>query len=83
MADSFGLKLGIEGEKEFKKSLAEINQCFKVLGSEMMHKSRRLKPCDRRVQMHQSPLVKPTEEHKAGKFSLTMPRHHSTVWSVN
>ena len=35
MADSFGLKLGIEGEKEFKKSLAEINQSFKVLGSEM------------------------------------------------
>lgn len=35
MADSFGLKLGIEGEKEFKKSLAEINQTFKVLGSEM------------------------------------------------
>lgn len=35
MADNFGLKLGIEGEKEFKKSLAEINQTFKVLGSEM------------------------------------------------
>lgn len=35
MPDNFGLKIGLEGEKEFKKSLAEINQNFKVLGSEM------------------------------------------------
>ena len=35
MADNFGLKIGLEGEKEFKKSLAEINQSFKVIGSEM------------------------------------------------
>jgi len=34
MAD-FGLKIGLEGEKEFKKALSEINQSFKVLGSEM------------------------------------------------
>lgn len=35
MADNFGLKIGIEGEKEFKAQLVEINQSFKVLGSEM------------------------------------------------
>ena len=35
MADGFGLKIGLEGEKEFKKALADINQSFKVLGSEM------------------------------------------------
>ena len=36
MADSkFGLKLGIEGEREFKNALSDINQTFKVLGSEM------------------------------------------------
>lgn len=35
MADGFGLKIGLEGEKEFKKALSEINQSFKVLGSEM------------------------------------------------
>ena len=35
MAEDFGLKIGLEGEKEFKKALAEINQSFKVLGSEM------------------------------------------------
>ena len=35
MADNFGLKIGLEGEKEFKKALNEINQSFKVLGSEM------------------------------------------------
>ena len=35
MADNFGLKIGVEGEKEFKKALSDINQTFKVLGSEM------------------------------------------------
>ena len=35
MADDFGLKIGLEGEKEFKKALSEINQSFKVIGSEM------------------------------------------------
>lgn len=35
MADDFGLRIGVEGEKEFKKALAEINQSFKILGSEM------------------------------------------------
>lgn len=35
MADNFGLKIGIEGEKEFKNALKEINQSFKLLGSEM------------------------------------------------
>ena len=35
MSENFGLKIGLEGEREFKKSLAEINNSFKVLGSEM------------------------------------------------
>jgi len=35
MADKFGLKIGVEGEKEFKNSLRDINSSFKVLGSEM------------------------------------------------
>lgn len=32
---NFGLKIGVEGEKEFKNVLRDINQSFKVLGSEM------------------------------------------------
>lgn len=35
MSDNFGLIIGVEGEKEFKKSLSDINQSFKVLGSGM------------------------------------------------
>jgi chromosome segregation ATPase len=35
MADNFGLKIGLEGEKEFKSALRDINDSFKVLGSEM------------------------------------------------
>ena len=31
----FGLKIGVEGEKQFKNALRDINQSFKVLGSEM------------------------------------------------
>lgn len=50
MSDSFGLKLGIEGEKEFKKSLAEINQSFKVLGSEMKLVSSQFDKNDNSVQ---------------------------------
>lgn len=34
MADA-GLKLGVEGEREFKKALSEINDEMKLLGSEM------------------------------------------------
>ena len=34
MAD-IGVKIGLEGEKSFKSALSEINQSFKVLGSEM------------------------------------------------
>ena len=32
---NFGLKIGVEGEKAFKDALRDINQSFKVLGSEM------------------------------------------------
>lgn len=28
MSDNFGLKIGLEGEKEFKKALSDINQSF-------------------------------------------------------
>ena len=31
MGYHFGLKIGVEGEKEFKKALADINQSFRVL----------------------------------------------------
>ncbi len=35
LADDFGLRIGIEGESQFKNALRDINQTFKVLGSEM------------------------------------------------
>jgi hypothetical protein len=31
--DSFGLKIGIEGEREFKNALKEINQSFKTVAA--------------------------------------------------
>ena len=50
MADNFGLKIGIEGEKEFKKALSEINQSFKVLGSEMKLVSSQFDSNDKSIQ---------------------------------
>ncbi|WP_406710126.1 hypothetical protein [Trueperella pyogenes] len=36
MADfRFALKIGLKGEREFKRALAEINHEIKVFGSEM------------------------------------------------
>ncbi|GHU78967.1 hypothetical protein AGMMS49992_30440 [Clostridia bacterium] len=34
MAD-IGIKIGVEGEADFRKALSDINQSMKVLGSEM------------------------------------------------
>ena len=50
MADNFGLKIGLEGEKEFKKALTEINQSFKVLGSEMKLTASQFDKNDKSVQ---------------------------------
>ena len=50
MADNFGLKIGVEGEKEFKKALVDINQSFKVLGSEMKLVSSQFDKNDKSVQ---------------------------------
>ena len=33
MTDNFGLRIGIEGERDFKKAIADINSKMKVLGS--------------------------------------------------
>ena len=50
MADNFGLKIGVEGEKEFKAALRDINQTFKVLGSEMNLVSSQFDKQDKSVQ---------------------------------
>lgn len=50
MADNFGLKIGVEGEKEFKNALRDINQSFKVLGSEMNLVSSQFDKQDKSIQ---------------------------------
>ena len=50
MADNFGLKIGLEGEKEFKNALRDINQSFKVLGSEMKLVSSEFDKNDKSIQ---------------------------------
>ncbi len=50
MADNFGFKIGVEGEKDFKNSLKDINQSFKVLGSEMNLVSSEFDKQDKSVQ---------------------------------
>jgi tape measure domain-containing protein len=50
LADNFGLKIGVEGEKEFKNALRDINQAFKVLGSEMALVSSQFDKNDKSIQ---------------------------------
>lgn len=50
LADNFGLKIGVEGEKEFKNALRDINQAFKVLGSEMALISSQFDKNDKSIQ---------------------------------
>ena len=46
----FGFKIGIEGEKQFKNALREINQSFRVLGSEMKLVSSEFDKNDKSIQ---------------------------------
>lgn len=48
--DDFGLKLGVQGEKEFKSALVDINRNFRVLGSEMKLVESQFDKNDRSVQ---------------------------------
>ena len=85
MSENFGLKIGLEGEREFKKSLAEINNSFRVLGSEMKlvdsqfdkndksaeasSRSRKSKRFVPLSQMPPSHLARTTAAPKAGRYS--------------
>lgn len=67
MADTIGFKLGIEGEKEFKNSLKDINQSMKVLGSEMTLVASQFDKQDKSEQAviaRNSVLTKEIEEQK-------------------
>ena len=46
----FGLKIGIEGEREFRSALKDITQSFKLLGSEMLLVTSQFDKNDRSVQ---------------------------------
>jgi phage-related protein len=46
----FGLRIGIEGEKEFKRAIADINSQMRVLGSEMKLVESRFSSQDNSVQ---------------------------------
>lgn len=50
MSDNFGLKIGVEGEKQFKNALRDINRSFKVLGSEMNLVTSQFDKQDRSIQ---------------------------------
>ena len=76
MSDSFGLKLGIEGEKEFKSALKDINSTFKVLGSELTLVSSQFDKQDRSVEavsprsrVLNSLLTYPLKIHKEPKYN--------------
>ena len=77
MAENFGLKIGLEGEKEFKKALAEINRSFKVLGSEMKLISSEFDKNDRSVEALMKPIHKPSITHASPAPSTLYLRYCS------
>lgn len=72
MANDFGLKIGLEGEKEFKKSLQEIDQSFKVLGSEMKLVDSQFDKNDRSVEAlaARNGVLEKSIEAQKGKIEL-------------
>jgi len=46
----FGLRIGLEGERDFRSALRDINQAFKVLGSEMALVTSQFEKNDRSAQ---------------------------------
>jgi len=73
MAD-FGLRIGIDGEKDFKAALNEINQSFKVLGSEMQLVTSQFDKNDKSAQSLASRNTVLNKEIEAQKDKITMLR---------
>jgi tape measure domain len=71
MANDFGLKIGIEGEKEFKNALRDINQSFRVLGSEMNLVTSQFEKNDKSVQAITARKQVLTKEIDAQKEKIT------------
>ena len=81
MADNFGLKIGVEGEKEFKNFLREINQSFKVLGSEMKLVSSEFDKNDKSIQAvsaRKSVLNKSIDAQKEKISTLESALHNAS-----
>ena len=74
MADNFGLKIGVEGEKEFKNALRDINTSFKVLGSEMMLVTSQFDKNDKSVQALTARNTVLNKEIEAQKGKIDMLR---------
>jgi len=74
MADNFGLKIGVDGEREFKNALRDINQSFKVLGSEMNLVSAQFEKNDKSVQAVSARNAVLNKEIDAQKDKIAMLR---------
>ena len=76
MAESFGVKMGVEGEKEFKNALKEINSAFKVLGSEMNLVTSQFDKNDKSIQSLSARNGVLTKEIEAQKNRCRLYRRH-------
>src|SRR5262245_23509421 len=70
MAD-FGLRIGVEGERDFKAALRDINQSFKVLGSEMQLVTSQFDRNDKSVQALTSRNTVLNKEIEAQRDKIT------------
>ena len=80
-ADKFGLRIGLEGEKEFKKALADINASFKVLGSEMKLVASQFDKNDKSVEALTSRNAVLNKEIEAQKQKIETLK--ATLWTIS
>ena len=73
----FGLRIGLEGEKEFKASLRDINQNFKVLASEMQLVSSQFDKNDKSMQALASRKQGARQGNRSAKRQNQHPRSRS------
>jgi len=71
MSSSFGLRIGVEGEKDFKKALRDINHSFKVLGSEMQLVTSQFDKNDKSIQALTAKKAVLNKEIEAQKDKIT------------
>ncbi|MCL2532416.1 MAG: hypothetical protein FWE40_09765 [Oscillospiraceae bacterium] len=87
MADNFGLKIALEGQKEFKSGLREIDQSLRVLGSEMKLVAAQFDQNDKSMEAYTARSQVLTKQVDGKKSAIALMEqalaHASATWGEN